>query len=96
MPLLNGGTPSCRRQPTSPGSTISSVQFLWLHATPCSYMPAPVPLLPSFQIVKLYGEQWPKPTGEMWRKIADDFYSMWQFPNCIGAIYKKHFEIQDP
>jgi hypothetical protein len=46
--------------------------------------------------VKLYGKQQPKPTGEMWRKIADDFYSMWQNPNCIGAMDRKHFEIQAP
>jgi hypothetical protein len=38
----------------------------------------------------------PEPIGEMWRQIADDFYSMWQFPNCIGAIDGKHFEIQAP
>jgi hypothetical protein len=57
---------------------------------------APVPLLPSFQLVKLYGKQWPKPTREMWRKIADDSYAMWQFPNCIGAIYRMQFEIQAP
>ncbi|PNF18595.1 hypothetical protein B7P43_G06252 [Cryptotermes secundus] len=41
-------------------------------------------------------KEMPEPTGEMWRKIADDFYSMRQFPNCIGEIDGKHFEIQAP
>jgi hypothetical protein len=41
-------------------------------------------------------KEMPEPTGEMWRKIADDFYSLWQFPNCIGVIDGKHFEIQAP
>ncbi|PNF29515.1 hypothetical protein B7P43_G01933 [Cryptotermes secundus] len=48
-----------------------------------------------FQTCKAIKEM-PEPTGEMWRKMTDDFYSMWQFPNCIGAIDGKHFEIQTP
>lgn len=31
-----------------------------------------------------------------WLKIADEFYSMWNFPNCIGAIDGKHCRIQAP
>jgi hypothetical protein len=30
-----------------PGSTITSGQFLWLSKSPCSWLPAPMPLLPS-------------------------------------------------
>lgn len=38
----------------------------------------------------------PEPTEEMWTKTVDDFYSMWQFLNCIGTIDGKHSEIQAP
>lgn len=26
------------------------------------------------------------PTKEGWKKIAEDFYEVWNFPNCVGAI----------
>jgi hypothetical protein len=32
----------------------------------------------------------PPPTIETWRKNAEDFESLWQFPNCLGAIDGKH------
>lgn len=34
-----------------------------------------------------------KPTEEMWKHIADDFYTIWNFPNCLGAIDGKHITI---
>jgi hypothetical protein len=33
-----------------------------------------------------------KGTAKIWIKIADDFYSMRQFPNCLG-IFDEHFEM---
>ncbi|KAJ1525538.1 hypothetical protein ONE63_010343 [Megalurothrips usitatus] len=36
------------------------------------------------------------PNKEEWKKIADDFMQMWQFPNCVGAIDGKHMRIQAP
>ena len=30
---------------------------------------------------------------EEWMKIADDFHTQWQFPNCIGAINGRHIII---
>jgi hypothetical protein len=41
---MTGHLPACSIQ-LPPGSTISSGQFLWLSASPCSLMPAPVSLL---------------------------------------------------
>lgn len=41
-------------------------------------------------------EMLPKPTEEMWKHIANDFYTMWNFPNCLGAIDGKHIIIQAP
>jgi len=33
---------------------------------------------------------------EKWTKLADEFYSKWQFPNCIGTIDGKHIKIRCP
>lgn len=44
----------------------------------------------------LMEELMPTPTKEMWMKIATNFYEMWNFPNCIGAIDGKHIVIQAP
>lgn len=41
-------------------------------------------------------EMLPKPTVEMWKHIANDFYTIWNFPNCLGAIDGKHITIQAP
>ena len=35
-------------------------------------------------------------TEEGWRKISDDWYKRWNFPQTIGAIDGKHIEIKKP
>jgi len=35
----------------------------------------------------------PQLTEEEWKKKGEEFYSLWQFPNCIGGTDGKHTEI---
>ena len=35
-------------------------------------------------------------TEPEWKRISDDFYLQWNFPNCVGAIDGKHIMIQAP
>ncbi|XP_046582183.1 protein ANTAGONIST OF LIKE HETEROCHROMATIN PROTEIN 1-like [Haliotis rubra] len=35
-------------------------------------------------------------TAEDWKQIAEDFESIWQFPNCCGAIDGKHIVLKAP
>ena len=37
-----------------------------------------------------------QPTGEKWKKKAEELYSLWQFRNYNGTINGKHIEIQAP
>ncbi|XP_055535890.1 uncharacterized protein LOC129724763 [Wyeomyia smithii] len=41
-------------------------------------------------------EVMPTPTKEKWRKIANDFETQWNFPNCVAAIDGKHVTINKP
>lgn len=36
------------------------------------------------------------PREHDFRKIADDYYNIWNFPNCIGSIDGKHIRIKCP
>lgn len=38
----------------------------------------------------------PKPTHEMLKMNADDFYKKWNFPHCVAAIDGKHIRIKCP
>ncbi|KMQ88379.1 nuclease harbi1-like protein [Lasius niger] len=38
----------------------------------------------------------PEPSYELWTQIAENFFSKWQFPNCVGAIDGRHMQIQAP
>jgi DDE superfamily endonuclease len=38
----------------------------------------------------------PQPTQVDLRKIADDYFRLWQFPHCIGSIDGRHCEIICP
>ncbi|KZS02590.1 Uncharacterized protein APZ42_000308, partial [Daphnia magna] len=37
-----------------------------------------------------------QPDSNGWKKIANEFSKIWNFPNCIGAGDGKHFAIQCP
>ncbi|XP_071961474.1 uncharacterized protein [Antedon mediterranea] len=35
-------------------------------------------------------------TQDEWRKVSNDYFQKWQFPNCIGSIDGKHITMQCP
>lgn len=37
-----------------------------------------------------------RPTENDFRRIADGFFSNWNFPNCLGALDGKHKRMQAP
>lgn len=45
---------------------------------------------------ELHEEHMPVPTKESFKMIAEDFYSIWNFPNCLGSIDGKHIRVQCP
>jgi hypothetical protein len=36
----------------------------------------------------------PTPKWSKWSQIVNDFWDLWNFPNCIGAIDGKHVKVQ--
>lgn len=38
----------------------------------------------------------PPPDQKLLKKVALDFYNIWNFPHCIGAIDGKHIRIKSP
>lgn len=38
----------------------------------------------------------PTPTSESFKRVIDDFFAKWNFPNCSGAIDGKHVKIKCP
>jgi len=45
-------------------------------------------------ISKMKNECIPCPKKEDWVKISNDFWEIWNFPNCIGALDGKHVAIE--
>jgi len=45
---------------------------------------------------ELVEEFMPVPTEAHWKKIANDYYKRWNFPNCLGSIDGKHCQIKCP
>lgn len=45
---------------------------------------------------ELYAEHMPVPCTDDFKKIAQEFYEMWNFPNVIGALDGKHVRIRCP
>jgi hypothetical protein len=38
----------------------------------------------------------PTSTRTSWSQIVNDFWDLWNFPNCIGAIDGKYVKVQAP
>lgn len=38
----------------------------------------------------------PTPTEQMFRSVANEYWSKWNFPNCVGSIDGKHIRIKCP
>jgi len=47
-------------------------------------------------IKQLLKEYIPEPKKENWEQISNDFWEIWNFPNCIGALDGKHVVIEAP
>ncbi|XP_069683589.1 uncharacterized protein [Periplaneta americana] len=45
-------------------------------------------------IRKMKDETIPVPKEEDWKRIAADFWRLWNFPNCLGALQGKQVEIE--
>ncbi|CAH1956573.1 unnamed protein product [Acanthoscelides obtectus] len=35
-------------------------------------------------------------SAEEWKRVADEFYIMWDFPFCLGALDGKHVDFEAP
>lgn len=44
----------------------------------------------------LYETHMPVPSQNDFKKIAKDFYEIWNFPHCVGALDGKHIRIRCP
>lgn len=46
--------------------------------------------------LRLKNTTMPEPTQDILKKVSNEFYQMWNFPNCCGAIDGKHIRIICP
>ncbi|KAL4112334.1 hypothetical protein QTP88_016144 [Uroleucon formosanum] len=76
------------------GDSYKSLQYLYrvLASSICSFLPAVFDAIYEGLIEYI---QVPKNENE-WKKIINGFNSLWNFPNCFGAIDGKHIMIQCP
>lgn len=44
----------------------------------------------------LMSEAIPTPSKEDWKRIANEYWTQWNFPNCIGTLDGKHVVIEAP
>jgi len=44
----------------------------------------------------LMKEVMPEPSEEQWKAITEDFWNIWNFPNCTGAVDGKQVNIDAP
>lgn len=47
-------------------------------------------------ISNLKEECMPTPKEDDWKTISNEFWEIWNFPNCIGALDGKHVVIETP
>lgn len=47
-------------------------------------------------VKRLMPEVMPQPIESKWKQIAADYWNLWNFPNCLGALDGRHIIIQAP
>ena len=45
---------------------------------------------------RLQPEQLPVPDVNVWKQVAKEFFTRWNFPQCVGAIDGKHIQLKAP
>ena len=76
------------------GDSFKTVSYSYRlgHATVCQIVRETCRVI----VNTLMKEVMPEPSEEKWKAIAEDFWNIWNFPNCIGAVDGKHVNIEAP
>nr|CAI5835335.1 unnamed protein product [Callosobruchus analis] len=45
-------------------------------------------------ITNLVSEYIKNQCAEIWKKVAEDFYTVWDFPLCLGALDERHIDFE--